>query len=200
MNPRFSMPRRSWLAVGPWPGSNGNLGRDGCDVKTRTQTTNCSVYACQFPRFVSKKFRYFNRNYSADILCCRIKIAMSSPEEDSEMSYDSSCSGDSFIDAIEEENGVSRMVIMGLTGLRDSLRVLAKMEVLPSRVCLWEYTLFSMKWAVLPVNFLFALDFLLMIWRICAIVTEQSHVLNCRMFCILISKVILSIWPLVVSV
>ena len=32
-----------------------------------------------------------------------------------------------------------------------------------------------------------------MIWRICAIVTEQSHVLNCRMFCILISKVILSI-------
>ena len=38
------------------------------------------------------------------------------------MSYDSSCSGDSFIDAIEEENGVSRMVIMGLTGLRDSLR------------------------------------------------------------------------------
>ena len=36
------------------------------------------------------------------------------------MSYDSSCSGDSFIDAIEEENGVSRMVIMGLTGLRDS--------------------------------------------------------------------------------
>ena len=47
------------------------------------------------------------------------------------MSYDSSCSGDSFIDAIEEENGVSRMVIMGLTGLRDSLRVLAKMKVLP---------------------------------------------------------------------
>ena len=45
------------------------------------------------------------------------KIAMSSTEEDSEMSYDSSCSGDSFIDAIEEENGVSRMVIMGLTGL-----------------------------------------------------------------------------------
>ena len=38
---------------------------------------------------------------------------MSSTEEDSEMSYDSSCSGDSFIDAIEEENGVSRMVIMG---------------------------------------------------------------------------------------
>ena len=60
---------------------------------------------------------------------------MSSTEEDSEMSYDSSCSGDSFIDAIEEEN-VSRMVIMGLTGLRDSLRVLAKMKVLPSRVCL----------------------------------------------------------------
>ena len=29
------------------------------------------------------------------------------------MSYDSSCSGDSFIDAIEEENGVSCMVIMG---------------------------------------------------------------------------------------
>ena len=27
------------------------------------------------------------------------------------MSYDSSCSGDSFIDAIEEENGVSRMVL-----------------------------------------------------------------------------------------
>ena len=26
------------------------------------------------------------------------------------------------------------------------------------------------------------------------IVTEQSHVLNCRMFCILISKVILSIF------
>ena len=52
------------------------------------------------------------------------------------MSYDSSCSGDSFIDAIEEENVVSRMVIMGLTGLRDSLRVLAKMKVLPSRVCL----------------------------------------------------------------
>ena len=52
------------------------------------------------------------------------------------MSYDSSCSGDSFIDAIEEENGVSRMVIMGLTGLRDSLCVLAKMKVLPSRVCL----------------------------------------------------------------
>ena len=70
---------------------------------------------------------------------------MSSTEEDSEMSYDSSCSGDSFIDAIEEENGVSRMVIMGLTGLRDSLRVLAKMKVLPSRVCLYEYTLFSMK-------------------------------------------------------
>ena len=46
---------------------------------------------------------------------------MSSTEEDSEMSYHSSCSGDSFIDAIEEENGVSRMVIMGLTGLRDSL-------------------------------------------------------------------------------
>ena len=57
---------------------------------------------------------------------------MSSTEEDSEMSYHSSCSGD----AIEEENGVSRMVIMGLTGLRDSLRVLAKMKVLPSRVCL----------------------------------------------------------------
>ena len=52
------------------------------------------------------------------------------------MSYDSSCSGDSLIDAIEEENGVSRMVIMGLTDLRDSLRVLAKMKVLPSRVCL----------------------------------------------------------------
>ena len=34
------------------------------------------------------------------------------------MSYDSSCSGDSFIDAIEEENGVSRMVIMGLTAAR----------------------------------------------------------------------------------
>ena len=63
---------------------------------------------------------------------------MSSTEEDSEMSYDSSCSGDSFINAIEEENenGVSRMVIMGLTGLHDSLRVLAKMKVLPSRVCL----------------------------------------------------------------
>ena len=44
------------------------------------------------------------------------------------MSYDSSCSGDSFIDAIEEENGVSRMVIMGLAGLCDSLRVLAKNE------------------------------------------------------------------------
>ena len=44
------------------------------------------------------------------------------------MSYDSSHSGDSFIDAIEEENGVSRMVIMGLTGLRNSLRVLAKMK------------------------------------------------------------------------
>ena len=41
------------------------------------------------------------------------------------MSYDSSGSGDSFIDAIEEENGVSRMVIMGLTGLYmcTSLRV-----------------------------------------------------------------------------
>ena len=52
---------------------------------------------------------------------------MSSTEEDSEMSYHSSCSGD----AIEEENGVSRMVIMGMTGLRDSLRVLAKMKVLP---------------------------------------------------------------------
>ena len=52
------------------------------------------------------------------------------------MSYDSSCSGGSFIDAIEEENGVSRMVIMGLTRLRDSLRVLAKIKVLPSRVCL----------------------------------------------------------------
>ena len=61
---------------------------------------------------------------------------MSSTEEDSEMSYDSSCSGDSFIDTIEEQNGVSRMVIMGLTGLRDSLRVLAKMKVLPSQVCL----------------------------------------------------------------
>ena len=62
---------------------------------------------------------------------------MSSTEEDSEMSYDSSCSGDSFIsDAIGDENGVSHMVIMGLTGLRDSLRVLAKMKVLPSRVCL----------------------------------------------------------------
>ena len=62
---------------------------------------------------------------------------MSSTEEDSEMSYDSSCSGNSFINAIEEENGVSRMVIlMGLTGLRDSLRVLAQMKVLPSRVCL----------------------------------------------------------------
>ena len=35
-----------------------------------------------------------------------------------------------------------------------------------------------------------------MIWRICAIVTEQSHVLNCRMFCILISLVILSICDL----
>ena len=45
------------------------------------------------------------------------KIAMSSTEEDSEMSYDSSCLGDSFIDAIEEENGISRMVIVGLTGL-----------------------------------------------------------------------------------
>ena len=86
--------------------------------------------------FVSKKFRYFNQNYSAGILCCRIKIAMSSTEEDSEMSYDSSCSGDSFIDAIEEENGVSRMVIMGLTGLHNSVRVSAKMKVLPSRVCL----------------------------------------------------------------
>ena len=52
------------------------------------------------------------------------------------MSYDSSRSGDSFIDAIEEENGVSHMVMMGLTGLRNSLRVLAKMKVLPSRVCL----------------------------------------------------------------
>ena len=61
------------------------------------------------------------------------------------MSYDSSYSGDSFIDPIEEENGVSRMVIMGLIGLRDSLRVLAKMKVLPSRACLLEYTLFSMK-------------------------------------------------------
>ena len=30
---------------------------------------------------------------------------------------------------------------------------------------------------MLPVNFLFALDFILMIWRIWAIVTEQSHVL-----------------------
>ena len=44
-----------------------------------------------------------------------------------------------------------------------------------------------------PVNFLLALDFLFfltpfMILRICAIVTEQSHVLNCRMFCILISN------------
>ena len=29
-----------------------------------------------------------------------------------------------------------------------------------------------------------------MIWRICVIVTEQSHLLNCRMFCILILKVI----------
>ena len=28
-----------------------------------------------------------------------------------------------------------------------------------------------------------------MIWRICAIVTEQSHVLKCRIFCIFISKV-----------
>ena len=158
------------------------------------------VCLCLLVSPVSKKFRYFNQNYSADILCCRIKIAMSSTEEDSEMSYDSSCSGDSFIDAIEEENGASRMVIMRLTGLRDSLRVLAKMKVLQSRVCLWEYTLFSMKWAVLPVNFVFALDFLLMIWRICTIVTEQSHVLNCHMFCILISKVILSTWPLVVSV
>ena len=61
---------------------------------------------------------------------------MSSTEEDSEMSYDSPYSGDSFIDAIEEENGVARMVMMGLTGLRDSLRVSAKMKVLPSRVCL----------------------------------------------------------------
>ena len=61
---------------------------------------------------------------------------MSSTEEDSEMSYHSSRSGDSFIDTIEEENGVSRMVIMGLTRLRDSLRVLTKMKVLPSRVCL----------------------------------------------------------------
>ena len=71
-----------------------------------------------------------------DILCWQIKIAMSSTEEDSQMSYDSSCSGDSFIDTIEEENGVSCMVIMGLTGLRNSLRVLAKMKVLPSQVCL----------------------------------------------------------------
>ena len=61
---------------------------------------------------------------------------MLSTEEDSEMSNDLSCSRDSFIDAIEEENGVSRMVIMRLTGLRDSLRVLAKIKVLPSWVCL----------------------------------------------------------------
>ena len=31
-----------------------------------------------------------------------------------------------------------------------------------------------------------------MIWRICAIVTEQSHALNCRLFCIFVSKVILT--------
>ena len=31
-----------------------------------------------------------------------------------------------------------------------------------------------------------------MIWRICTIDTAQSHVFNCRMFCILISKVILT--------
>ena len=43
-----------------------------------------------------------------------------------------------------------------------------------------------------------------MIWRICAIVTEQSHVLKCLMFCIFISKVttgfcVLSNWPLCVA-
>ena len=54
------------------------------------------------------------------------------------MSYHSSCSGDSFIDAIEEENGVSRMVIIGLTSLRDALRVLAKMKVLRVHPFLYE--------------------------------------------------------------
>ena len=42
--------------------------------------------------------------------------------------------------------GIFNMVIMGLTGLRDShVRVLALVKVLPSRVCLLENTLFSMK-------------------------------------------------------
>ena len=59
------------------------------------------------------------------------------------MSYDSSCSGDSFINAIEEENGVSRMVIIGLTGLRDSLRVLAKMKFCPHGY-VFESTPFSL--------------------------------------------------------
>ena len=62
---------------------------------------------------------FFQRNFAIliEITLRTFSVAMSSTEEDSEMNYDSSCSGDSFIDAIEEENGVSRMVIMGLTGL-----------------------------------------------------------------------------------
>ena len=39
-----------------------------------------------------------------------------------------------------------------------------------------------------------------MISRICAIVSEQSHVLNCRMFSILISKVILWQWPIIIII
>ena len=88
---------------------------------------------------------------------------MSSTEEDSEMSYDSSCSGDSFIDAIEEENGVFRMVIMGLTGLRDSLRVLAKVKVLPSRVSLRVHP-FLYEISGAPCKFIFFLRWIFFLW------------------------------------
>ena len=73
------------------------------------------------------------------------------------MSYNSSCSGDSFIDAIEEENGVSRMVIMGLTGLRDSLRVLAKMKVLPSEGMSLRVHPFLYEMSGAPCKFIFFL-------------------------------------------
>ena len=52
------------------------------------------------------------------------------------------------------------MVIMGLTGLRDShVRVLALVKVLPSRVYLLENTLFSMKWVVPLVKCSFSAGF-----------------------------------------
>ena len=97
------------------------------------------------------------------------------------------------------------MAIMGLTSMRDShVRVLAYMKVFAlTGISL----LFPEKRAASPVKFSFSAGFSsyrmpFIVWRICVIVTDQSHVFNCR--CILISKVILGlcvllIRPLVVS-